>query len=380
MFPLMDGSGPFTGGRRAGVAALLLTSAAGLLDAQTIRTTLLGAGTHQPVAGAFVVVVDTAGREIARTLTDETGQVRLDVPPGSYRLRVLRIGMARWTGLPFALAAGETVVAPIEAPESPVLLAEIAVHAERRCRVRPEEGSAAAQLWQEARTALEATEWTIAHPVYRFEAHRYIRTYAPAGDRPVDEERHQLSGYSSWPFVSLPAESLSAHGFAQPDSDGVWTYYGPDLPVFLSDVFLGEHCFRVERAEGTADSLVGLAFEPVGRGRRVDISGVLWLDGRSAELEELSFRYTNLGRWTGRGAQGRVGFERLPNGAWVIRRWSIRMPIPRLGTRPQNVGGVVTLPGPPDTIGVAGYREEGGWVTAVRNAAGRLVVAYPDEP
>jgi hypothetical protein len=363
------------------VLALLLCCGPGLLGAQAIRTTLLGAGTGQPVAGAFVVLMDTAGREIGRTLTDETGHVRLDAPPGVYRVLVLRIGMARWSGARFALAAGDTITTPIEAPEVPVMLSEIAVHAERRCRVRPEEGSAAARLWEEARTALEATEWTILHPVYRFQTRRYVRTFGPAGADPIEEERHLTAGYSSWPFMSLPAETLAARGFAQPDSTGVMTYYGPDLPVFLSEAFLAQHCFRVQRPEGAAaDSEIGLGFEPVGGGRQVDIAGVLWLDRRSAELKELVFRYTNLGRWTGRGAQGRVVFERLPNLAWIIRRWSIRMPIARLGKQPVNVGGQVTMTGPLDTIGVGGYREEGGWVTQVRTAAGRLVSAYPDEP
>lgn len=367
--------------RVARVTALLLICGGGVLGAQAIRTMLLGAGTRQPVAGAFVVVIDTARREIVRTLTDETGRVQLDVPPGAYRLLVLRIGMARWSSQLLTLTVGDTITAPIEAPETPVMLSAIEVHAERRCRVQPEEGSAAAQLWEEARTALEATDWTITHPVYRFQTRRYVRVYGPAGDRPIEEERRQTSGYSSWPFTSLPPESLAAHGFAQPDSEGAMTYYGPDLPVFLSQLFLAQHCFRVERAEGAvADSQIGLAFEPVERGRHVDIAGVLWLDRRSAELKELQFRYTNLGRWAGRGAQGRVVFERLPNRAWVIRRWSIRMPIPRLGTQPVYVGGVVTTSGPLDTIGVAGYREEGGWVTAVRTAAGRLLAAYPYEP
>jgi hypothetical protein len=328
-----------------------------------------------------VVVTDTVGHEITRTLTDETGRVSFDLEPGAYRLVVLRIGLARWRTPAISLAAGDTVTAPVEAPESAVLLSEIAVHAERRCRLQPEEGTGAATLWEEARKALEATEWTIAHPVYRFRASRYVRIYGPVPDRPTTEERSQSAGYSTWPFVSLPPESLAAGGFAQPDSSGVVTYYGPDLPVLLSESFLGLHCFRVRRPEGDRrDSLIGLGFEPVSGGRgRVDIAGVLWLDQGSAELRELEFRYTNLGRWAGRGAFGLVVFERLPNRAWVIRRWSIRMPIPHVGPKPLVAGGMVPT-APVDTIGIAGYREEGGWVTAVLSAAGRPVAVYPDEP
>jgi hypothetical protein len=342
--------------------------------AQAIRATLVAAGSREPVPGAFVVVTDARGREVARTLTDETGRVVLDLASGTYRLVVLRIGLARWRSPEITLAAGDTLTAPIEAPQAAVLLSEIAVQADRRCRLEPEEGSAGATLWEEARKALEATEWTIAHPVYRFQARRYVRTLDVAGERTA-EERREITGYSPWPFTSLPAESLAAGGYAQADSQGVMTYYGPDLPVLLSESFLGRHCFRVQRApENLHDSLVGLGFEPVG-GRHVDIAGVLWLDQRTAELRELEFRYTNLGRWVGRGANGRVVFDRLPNGAWVIRRWSIRMPIAHIGPTSLATGG-----SPRDTIGIAGYREEGGWVTLVLTASGHTVAVYPDEP
>ncbi len=360
---------------------MLLACGAGVraLDAQAIRTTLLGAGSREPVAGAFVVVTDTMGREITRTLTDEIGRVRIDLAPGAYRLLVLRIGVARWRTPAFSLVAGDTMTVPIQAPETPVLLSEIAVRAERRCRLQPEEGSAAATLWEEARKALEATEWTIAHPVYRFQARRYVRVFGPAGDR-ISEERRETAGYSTWPFVSLAAESLSAGGYAQKDSLGVMTYYGPDLPVLLSETFLARHCFRVRRAPGELQySRIGLGFEPVdGRGH-VDIAGVLWLDQRSSELRELEFHYTNLGWWAGSGATGLVVFERLPNRAWAIRRWSIRMPIPRVG-RKSLMPGVMAPTAVIDTLGVAGYREEGGLVTVVLSASGRPVAAYPDEP
>jgi carboxypeptidase family protein len=363
------------------LAGLPLACGFGARDAgaQAIRTTLLGAGSREPVPGAFVVATDSMGREVARTLTDEAGRVSLDLVAGSYRLLVLRIGVARWRTAAFSLATGDTMKAPIEAPETPVLLSAIAVHADRRCRLEPEEGSAAATLWEEARKALEATEWTIAHPVYRFQERRYVREFDPAGNRTF-EERRESGGYSSWPFVSLAAESLAAGGFAQADSLGATTYYGPDLPVLLSESFLARHCFRVQRRTADApDSLLGLEFEPVAARGHVDIAGVLWLARSSAELRELEFHYTNLGRWAGRGAVGRVAFERLPNRAWVIRRWSIRMPIPHIGRKPLELGGLVPT-NPIDTIDVAGYREEGGWVTVVRSATGRTVAVYPDEP
>lgn len=74
-----------------------------------------------------------------------------------------------------------------------------------------------------------------------------------------------------------------------------------------------------------------------------------------------------------------LAFQRLPNGAWVIRRWSIRMPIPLVRSRQRFEAGTL-VQGPVDTLGVGGYREEGGWVAVVLSASGAVVATYPDEP
>ena len=364
--------------RRVIVPALVAVTGAGTVRGQAIRTTLLDAGSRQPIAGAFVLVVGDAGREVARTLTDESGRVSLDVPAGHYRFVVLRIGLARWSSPPFTLTPTDTVTAPLRPPAAPVRLSAITVHAERRRRPQAEAGVAVTTLWEEARKALEATEWTITHPVYRFRSRRYVRTEL-AGEGPVTEERRVVSDFAAWPFASIAPESLAAKGYAQPDSEHGTTYYGLDLPVLLSPTFLDSHCFRVVPGRDVDDSLVGLGFEPIQRRRRVDVAGVLWLDLRSAALQEIRFHYTNLGAWTASGAVGRVIFDRLPNGAWVIRRWSIRMPMPRIGRRSALVDGQFRV-GPIDTVGLAGYREEGGWVAAVLSAAGVLLVSYPEPP
>jgi hypothetical protein len=343
-----------------------------------VRTVLVGAASRQPIAGALVALLDSAGRELRRTLTDLTGRVGFDVTPGAYRLRVLRIGIARWETEMFRLARGDTLTAPLEAQETPIVLAPIAVRGERRCRLRPEEGSAAATLWEEARKALEATEWTMSHRIYRFQAISYVRVYGPAGDLPTEEQRTRGAGFSSWPFASIAPESLSARGYVQIDSAGEVHYYGPDLTVLFSDVFLSQHCFSVRGSE--RDSLVGLGFEPIPSRRLSDIAGVLWLDRRSMELRHLEFRYTRLGAWVGRGAHGAIAFARLPSRAWVIRHWFIRAPIPLLGVRPKVEGAVVMKAGPRDTLGVGGYREEGAHVVTVTSASGEPVAVYPEEP
>jgi len=346
------------------VAAL----AAASLQSQAIATRLVSGDPGLAVPGALVLLTDTLGHELGRLLTDESGRIGFGpVAPGVYRLRVLRIGYQRWESPAFALAAGDTLSRPILVPQQAIVLAGLEVKAERQCRVHPAEGSLAATLWDEARKAMEATTYTASHRLYRFQTTHYTRSYDRSGTQVLSEDRSLGTGWNAWPWSALPPESVAVHGFIQLDSAGAATYYGPDLGVLFSDEFLGRHCLGVrEPPPSLRDSMIGVAFEPVrSRGRhQVDIGGVLWLRRQTTELVSLEFRYADHGGWLVYGAGGSMAFDRLPSGAWVIRQWSIRAPRLRVGNRA-------------DTVGVAGYREEGAQVLQVLTAAGRPVVSYP---
>ncbi|CAN5331760.1 hypothetical protein BH20GEM2_BH20GEM2_18930 [soil metagenome] len=176
------------------------------------------------------------------------------------------------------------------------------------------------------------------------------------------------------PFASLPAAELAAGGYVQAGPEGTY-YYAPDADVLLSDTFLDGHCFRVERGEGTERGLIGLAFEPVEpRGQpargRTEIEGVLWLDRASAELRSLEYRYRDVPHDvpTDR-LGGRVEFDRLPDGSWIVRRWWVRMPI--VETRRDRFrkpdGGAVQER---ERSVLTGLKEEGGEVVEARLAEG----------
>jgi hypothetical protein len=102
------------------------------------------------------------------------------------------------------------------------------------------------------------------------------------------------------------------------------------VDVLLSDRFLDSHCFFLRR-DRDHDDQIGLAFEPV-RGRRVpDIEGTLWIDEATSELRSLEFEYVHMPANVARGPRGGLAnFHRLPNGAFVIREWSIHSPLVRL--------------------------------------------------
>src|SRR5690606_33312388 len=135
-------------------------------------------------------------------------------------------------------------------------------------------------------------------------------------------------------------------------------FFAPSAEVLLSDSFVEHHCMRLVPGQGEAAGLVGLAFEPV-RGRNVpDIQGTFWLDAHSAQLRYLEFTYVAPNsRYPTAGARGRVDFATLPNGAWFVRRWFIRMPL----TEISSVWGVTSMP----QVRTVAFQVDGGEITRV---------------
>ena len=343
--------------RRAAAAAaaavfLLLAPRAGA-QAVTGRVVLAG-GLEDPVRGALVLLRDSTRRTVTRDATDADGRFHLVAPaPGTYTLRVLRIGYTPYDTPPRAVGPrGDSLT--IRIPAAPMLLAALTVTATDRCVQHPDTGSLAATLWSEAQKAVDLTVLTMQRRTYRFQTAGYLSTEDTALHETARDST-QMVGVSDWPFESAPPDTLAAYGYVR---NGV--YYGPDLTVLFSPSFLSLHCLRAQApGPGQDPGLVGVAFEPV-RDRPVsDIAGVLWVDRATAELRNLEFRYTGLRLKTAH-AGGRIDFRRMPSGAWVIQRWWLRAPM-------------ALLRGTADTIGVGGYRETGASVTLVLTADGRPV-------
>ena len=131
---------------------------------------------------------------------------------------------------------------------------------------------------------------------------------------------------TSNPWKSLPVDDLLSGGFVRPDGDGS-AYYAPDADVLLSDAFLDTHCMRLADGENDSEGLIGLAFEPVGDRGITEISGVLWVDPSNGELRWLDYGYEYLDVPNRERLGGRVRFEGLPDGTWIVRDWAIRMPL-----------------------------------------------------
>jgi hypothetical protein len=182
-------------------------------------------------------------------------------------------------------------------------------------------------VWEEARKAVEAVRLTGSEQRLYMRVRDYTHDLSLRGDVTSNEESREREGISARPYVSPDAESMARDGYVRQEDDGTM-YYAPDADVLLSDSFVSAHCFHLQRDAVTGDSLIGVAFEPVRRRPPPDIRGVLYLDRRSAELRELRYTYTSLpAAATGRDFGGRVAFQRVPGGAWIIRAWAVRGPV-----------------------------------------------------
>ncbi len=360
-------------GRKAMLACaawLALTGAtASSIAAQVVRGRLLEEGSGAPLAGAMILLADTAGTQVRRTLTNDQGGFSLRAPQaGTFTLRADRIGYASMTSPPLELAPEAAVMYDMVVPVQAITLANIIVEGERRCVLRPEGGLDVSRVWEEARKALAAAAFTNETSVYRYHVLKYERDLDPEA-RAVKNERHNFADLvQRQTFVSRPVEELMADGFVREEESDT-SYYAPDADALLSDAFLDSYCMSVREGEDETEGLIGLAFEPVERRPgRIDIRGVMWLERASSELQWLEFRYADLDadvRSPRLG--GKVAFTGLPNGTWVVREWYIRMPA--TGVRPNPSADVAQR-------FLAGIRESGAQVMRILTPEGETFVEF----
>lgn len=309
--------------------ALLVSSLAfAPVGAQVVRGSVVDSATSRPIGDFTVLLIDSTGVGVAAALAQPGGRFNLRAPAaGTYRLRVLRIGFRRTQTASFVLGAGETVERTVSMPQISVALASIRIVGAQRCEDLPGNGDALATVWEEARKAVEAVRLTGSEQRLRMRVRDYTHDLSLHGSVTSNEESREREGISARPYVSPDAESLARDGYVRQEEDGTM-YYAPDADVLLSDSFVSAHCFHLQRDVVTGDSLIGIAFEPVRRRPPPDIRGVLYLDRRSAELRELHYTYTSLpAAADGRDFGGRVAFQRVPGGAWIIRAWVVRGPV-----------------------------------------------------
>ena len=334
--------------------------------AQSVAVRVTAAESGTPLAGAFVSLIDETGNVVRSALTSGSGRFVFPIPgPGRYRVRAELIG--RETAVSPFVTGGEpgTATVDLSLAVHALALAGIRVVAGQRCRLRPDEASEVARVWEEARKPLAVQAWAERDARYRLDISTWERDLDRDGRTVQRENRRASSSVTRVPFASLPPDDLMRGGFVRMLDSGGYEYHGPDATLLLSEPFLDSHCLRLTRSSDRPGE-IGLAFEPAGDGGFPDIRGTLWLDEQTAALRIIEYRYTWAPYVEAEGlAGGRVEFEAQPDGAWLIRRWWIRAPI---------VGRLQNMARAGDTgIRVVGIRETGGEVVGVSRLDGQRI-------
>jgi hypothetical protein len=348
--------------------AAALTLAAVPARAQTVQGRVVELPGEEPIAGALVALVDTAGYEVTRSATSPSGGFTLGTPvAGRYHVLIRQIGQQPWRSPVFALADGATYPVTFQVDAKPYELPALTVEAKRsRCGARPGAEGVVGGLLEAAQVALQLAKATSDEGRLAFSTASYLKQLTP-DLRLLDSTLAGATRLASWPIESAHPDSLRVWGFVRqpPEPERITTaqtdagpiYYGPDARVLFSDWFLETHCFRVEEEEG---DLLEVRFTPERRRDRVEIDGRLILHRGSMELRRLEFEYVGLPRWVPKDkAGGFVELRRLSEGAWIPRAWALRAPQ------------AVRSPGS-SRLRLLGWVETGGQVTAVRSAKGDL--------
>jgi hypothetical protein len=359
-------------GIRTGAVLVVLLFSPAPLRAQVVEGTVTSGDTGAPIRGAVVRLLDARGDASAEGVTDDAGAFSLRASAaGRYRLRAERVGYESVTSDAFDLAVGDVRHVPLVSAGRAITLEGITVEGgPRRCRLRPEGAEELARVWEEARKALHVVALTEAAGRVRFDYETHRRELDPATGELRSEQRRSHFGATRSPFHSVSAERLAERGFVDVGPDST-TYYAPDAGVLLSDVFLDGHCFQLHPASSAADGRIGLDFRPVRGASKPDIEGTLWLDRKSSELREVEYRFVRLPvRAPEDRFGGRVAFQRVPSGAWIVEEWSIRMPLVTVYERWQPRIGGAEMEHRSDAV-LSAIVEEGGEVRSVRPAGER---------
>lgn len=352
------------------LAPALLAICSTAASAQVVRGTVRDDATGAPLAGVVVALAPAdASREALFTpairtsaaLTNAAGEFALAAgDSGRFVVAAKRIGVRQWMSAPFSLARGETRRLDVRLEELRFDLPIVTVSGVTPCGTRQEDRGRIAALWAEASAALTASELSLRDRLFRATIVRYQRVLEPRSLSVRSENSEVRRSVTEHAFVSFPAESLAAVGYARTLEDGSIEHFAPDAQVLLSDSFVRDHCFGLAKPSG---SEVGITFQPVRQRRLTDIEGTIWLDARSFELHRVTFRYTNFPlptRDTRSG--GEVQFAHLAGGAWYVSNWFMRVPQVQLeqnGTLPRRT----TMALVPRAV-VSSFSETGGRVTA----------------
>ncbi len=282
----------------------------------------LDAGNATPISGALVAIVD-GDKVVAEGLSSSSGTVTIGSLPGSYRVRVRRIGFRPFLSDPVTLPFKGELELHVETQQ--IVLDAMVVSASAQCGAITRDAQTLSSVWDEIIKALRASQLTLSD----LDGMRMTRIYT----RELGPNRQLISTQSAMipitnkrPFGVPDPASLLTRGYVRGNEVSGWEYFGPDETVLLSDDFAATHCFRVVRDNTKRPGQIGVAFEPAPGRKQSDIKGVLWVDAKSSELRDVGFVYVNAGILTQFAPGGFAKFRRTSSGRWIVSEWQLAMP------------------------------------------------------
>jgi len=293
------------------------------LAAQEVIVEVVELSNGKPIVGANVSLVDDHGMSLFGNFSDQGGHTALRAPSGGrYVVRADKVGYDSWSSVILYVvgAAIHVRIGMSPSRNPPTVIAR----SETACQLLTPPGTPAGDLWVEMKKALTATALTEAQGLVPLDVDLYER----ALDRNlgvVSERKEQRSRIARRPATGISWDQIdSARRGAVAGGD---VYRAPEAATLVSDQFVKNHCFAAIRGYGPETGLTGLEFKPAKVGSLPELTGILWLDPKANSLRSLNFDYVNLpiplriARTT-----GRVEFQQLPGGQWIVPRWYIRMP------------------------------------------------------
>ncbi|MEP7346163.1 MAG: carboxypeptidase-like regulatory domain-containing protein, partial [Gemmatimonadaceae bacterium] len=165
------------------------------VGAQLVRGTVTERTSGAPLSGVLVTLVNEASRTVGSALTSERGDYGIRAPEaGRYRIDAKRIGVRRFSSPVFDLTAGETREINVQLDALLYSLPEVVITAIPLCNKGDKEAGRVAALWDEARTALAATQISLRDRLFNARVVRYVRQIDPANFKVINETRSDVQG------------------------------------------------------------------------------------------------------------------------------------------------------------------------------------------
>jgi hypothetical protein len=297
--------------------------------AQVVRGVVTERVSGQPLRGVLVTVASASDSGIRHTLTNVRGEYVLRLSSaGQYVVSAKAIGVARFTTDVITVRDGETRRIDVQLDAFEHKLPVVNVLETDLCLRRSEQKRQIVALWDEVRTALFATSVSRDEQLLTGWLSKHVRTLEPRSLRILDDRHTVAEGLFERPMRSISGDSLAQVGFWHKLDEDTLIFHAPDEEALLSRPFRAAHCFELVAGRDAIRGMIGLAFKPRRITRIAGIEGTIWIDAGNFELRFVEFRYTNLLTVPSNPhLGGQVHYLRHPSGAWLVRRWHIRMPV-----------------------------------------------------